>query len=237
MRVKTTLSISAARKQLFTIASEVQESGVYYTLTERGKPTVVMVSASYFESLQEKQAAYAVAGAAAVNPWMVREVSPQQYRVAKESFKEKDLLRSQLFVALTERYGYPFGSIDIGRWIPKGDGSSTRTFIESDLLVDERDGSALVICAVETSSQYEANKARTLEELFDIAATFAGKAYQSRFLVYATRMPADNAGGKTSARNDRWLVIDANTYPSFNAWKKAGEPFEQSLPVHRSMTH
>jgi prevent-host-death family protein len=232
MQVKTTLSISEARKQLFTIASKVQQSGAYYTLTERGKPTVVMISANFFESLQQKQIGSMLESN---NAWMVREVSPQQYRVAKEAFKEKDLLRSQLFVALTERYGYPFGSIDIGRWIPKGE-SGSRTFIESDLLVDEKDGGALIICAVETFQHYEAHTQRTLEELFEIVATFAKKSYQSRFIVYATRTPA-SVGGKSTARQDKWTLVDVQKYPSFKAWQQAGSPLEKSLPKHPSFGH
>ena len=53
MNVKTTLSISEARKQLFTIAERVQKPGVYYTLTEHGHPKVVMLAAQELESLLE----------------------------------------------------------------------------------------------------------------------------------------------------------------------------------------
>lgn len=55
MKTKTTLSISEARKRFFAIAEEVQQPNNYYTLTERGKPKAVIVSADYFESLLEKK--------------------------------------------------------------------------------------------------------------------------------------------------------------------------------------
>lgn len=53
MRAKTTLSISEARKKIFQIADEVQKPSVYYTLTQNGRPKVVIMSAEEFESWQE----------------------------------------------------------------------------------------------------------------------------------------------------------------------------------------
>jgi prevent-host-death family protein len=53
MNTKTTLPISEARKEIFKIAEKVQEPFTYYTLTERGKPKVVILSAEEFESWQE----------------------------------------------------------------------------------------------------------------------------------------------------------------------------------------
>src|SRR4030043_2214386 len=53
MDTKTTLSISEARKNIFKIAERVQKPAAYYTLTEKGRPKVVVLSADEFESWQE----------------------------------------------------------------------------------------------------------------------------------------------------------------------------------------
>ncbi len=53
MDIKTILSISEARKKIFEIAEKVQKPAVYFTLTERGKPKAVVLSADEFESWQE----------------------------------------------------------------------------------------------------------------------------------------------------------------------------------------
>lgn len=53
MNTKTTISISEARKKIFNIAEAVQKPGVYYTLTEKGRPKAVMMSAEEFDSLME----------------------------------------------------------------------------------------------------------------------------------------------------------------------------------------
>lgn len=51
--MKTTLSISEARKNIFDIARDVQKPNQYYTLTENGRPKAVILSARDFESWQE----------------------------------------------------------------------------------------------------------------------------------------------------------------------------------------
>jgi len=53
MNVKTTLSITEARRKIFEIADEVQKPMAYYTLTERGRPRAVIMSAKEFELWQE----------------------------------------------------------------------------------------------------------------------------------------------------------------------------------------
>ena len=53
MDPKRTLSITEARKKIFDIAEEVQKPGVYYTLTEKGRPKVVMLSYEEYDSLIE----------------------------------------------------------------------------------------------------------------------------------------------------------------------------------------
>lgn len=63
MQYKHTLSISDARKNFFAIADEVQSPDVHYTLTERGRPKAVIVSADRFESLM-RQTSFALSGGA-----------------------------------------------------------------------------------------------------------------------------------------------------------------------------
>lgn len=53
MDTKTTLPISQARSIIFDIAEQVQKPGAYYTLTEKGLPKAVIMSAEEFESWQE----------------------------------------------------------------------------------------------------------------------------------------------------------------------------------------
>lgn len=53
MDARTTLSISDARARIFDIAESAQAPHKIYTLTEHGKPKVVLMSAEEFESWQE----------------------------------------------------------------------------------------------------------------------------------------------------------------------------------------
>jgi len=53
MNQTTTISITEARKRLFQIAKEVQTPGLSYTLTEKGRPKAVLMSAEEFDSWKE----------------------------------------------------------------------------------------------------------------------------------------------------------------------------------------
>lgn len=53
MYVKTTLPISEARKRIFDITKKVQSPNTIYTLTEKGYPKAVIMSAEEFESWLE----------------------------------------------------------------------------------------------------------------------------------------------------------------------------------------
>jgi len=53
MNTKTTLPISEARTKIFKIVNEIQKTGSYYTITEKGRPKAVIMSAEEFESWQE----------------------------------------------------------------------------------------------------------------------------------------------------------------------------------------
>jgi prevent-host-death family protein len=53
MNIKTTLPISEARKKIFEITKDVQKPFRYYTLTEKGRPKAVVMSAEDFESWME----------------------------------------------------------------------------------------------------------------------------------------------------------------------------------------
>ncbi|MFA6158523.1 MAG: type II toxin-antitoxin system Phd/YefM family antitoxin [Candidatus Paceibacterota bacterium] len=50
MNMKNIISLTEARKRLFEIVSEVVSPAVVYTLTERGTPKAVIMSATEYES-------------------------------------------------------------------------------------------------------------------------------------------------------------------------------------------
>ena len=53
MSNQTILSITDARRDIFNITKEVQKPGVVYTLTDKGRPKAVIMSADEFESWAE----------------------------------------------------------------------------------------------------------------------------------------------------------------------------------------
>lgn len=53
MTTATTLPISEARRKIFQISDQVQRPNIHITLTENGRPKVVLMSAEEFASWQE----------------------------------------------------------------------------------------------------------------------------------------------------------------------------------------
>ncbi len=53
MNTKTTLSITEARKRIFELAEKLQTSTSHFTLTAKGRPKIVLISAERYESLLE----------------------------------------------------------------------------------------------------------------------------------------------------------------------------------------
>lgn len=47
------MSITEARKRIFDLAEKTQTPGAYFTLTEKGKPRMVLLSAGEYESMVE----------------------------------------------------------------------------------------------------------------------------------------------------------------------------------------
>lgn len=56
MNSKTTLSITEGRTRLYEIAENISKKGKKYVLTERGKPTLVIMSLAEYEGWQETNA-------------------------------------------------------------------------------------------------------------------------------------------------------------------------------------
>ena len=53
MSIKNVISITEARNNFFKIIDQIQKSGAYFTLTERGRSKAVVMSAEEFDSWQE----------------------------------------------------------------------------------------------------------------------------------------------------------------------------------------
>jgi len=80
MILKNVIPISEARKNIFQIANEVQKPDNYFTLTENGRPKVVIISADEFESWLETVEILN-------SPEIMKEIND-----AKRAYKAKDFI-------------------------------------------------------------------------------------------------------------------------------------------------
>jgi len=106
MDSKTTLSLTEARKRIFEICEAVQQPGVYYTLTENGKPKVVILSYEEYESILETM------DVMEEMPELAEELQESREAIKKGEHKNwttlEELLAKQGFV-LAEKAKKPYG--------------------------------------------------------------------------------------------------------------------------------
>ncbi|MBU1137240.1 type II toxin-antitoxin system Phd/YefM family antitoxin [Patescibacteria group bacterium] len=96
METKTTLPISEARNKIFKIVDEVQKRGAYYTITEKGRPKAVLMSAEEFESWQETLAVQKMF------PGLKRDINQARRDVKSGAYKKyptlEEILKKEGFV-------------------------------------------------------------------------------------------------------------------------------------------
>lgn len=238
MKIKNTVPISEARKNIFSIAKEVQVSETYYTLTEKGRPKVVMLSAERFESLTQKREkgfllhdkneyCYDDHKKPRMFPriLVVRDSSKIVYLSEDDhdlKYREENLVKAQLYVDLIEKYHYPVNSVELGRYVKIG-GKESKRYIEADIMIDDRRGNAEIIFEVSSFSDFEKNKDKVFADLFDLAyaSTWAKK---PKYLVYHSR------SYKNGVCREKTSTVDYTQFNTFLSWKKSGRPNHDKIP-------
>ncbi len=236
MKKQETLTLTEARKNIFSLADAAQKNNVYYTLTDRGKPKAVFLSIEKFDSLfRQKETGYSMVREGTANypqqvqvkTLIVRDESKVIYLPESNwdgAKRNEELIRAQLYVNLIEKYQYPLHLVEFGRYVKVGHAKSKR-YIEADIIINDEAGNARMICEVGNFEEFEENQDRIVADLFDLArATTCVK--KPNFLVYFSR---SCRGGEVK---DKIVNIDYTKFNTFNAWKKAKRPYFGEIPQY-----
>jgi len=249
MRTKTTLSITSARKNIFNIAEEVQKGDTYYTLTERGCPKMVVLSAEKFETLLEnknKNKNFCLADSSEkkyasqvfAKTLIIRDESRVVYLSGdKQESKEQEegLIKAQLYVELIEKYKYPLNLVELGRYVKVGP-KEGKHYIEADVIVNSERGNVKMIFEVSNFSDFEEKTDKVVCDLFELAnslswikiANSLSWIKKPEYIVYFSR-----TCGK-SENKEKIIAINYAKFNTFSAWKKAGRPAENKIPKFQS---
>lgn len=245
MKTDTVVPISNARARLFEIADAVQDSQVAYTLTERGRPKVVVLSARRFEKMttriEKKSVPFGVmtlsdtrgkyGGRATVDyaPMLLRESTCSAWlpRDNGVSDREAEYIRAILYVQMIEQYGFLPTSVEFGRHVRVGK-EGRKHYIEADIIVYATSSRPFLVAAVAPFGSYERLRDVVVSDLFDIAQSVSDDLLP-RYLVYYSRtfhvVPAQ----------EKITVVDTKRYNTFFSWKRSGCPTSDTMPSQNDM--
>lgn len=250
MKIKTTLPVSEARKKIFSIIKDIQKPETYYTLTDRGIPRAVIVSAEHFESFATKSEHFfkkeiklfqsicagenmilndGIGHTYGFNPpsgyFVLRDLSNVGYSRynTNNARKEKELTKAQLLVYLVQKYKYNLSLMETGVYVNIGKEES-RKYMEIDLVLFGPNKRIDAIFLVSAFGDYEINMEKTTVELFEAAHSLERFGKNPRWLIYYSK----TREGKNE--KEKVLAIDYEKYKTFESWKSAGKPYEKKIP-------
>ena len=254
MKTKNTLSVSEGRKKIFSIINDVQKPNVYFTLTERGKPKAVILSAEKFEYLMFERS---------------RELSKNVWGVLDDEEKSKwvkDQARKNYIAENPQVFPKVFVVRDESKVVYLSDRQNAEelrdkeeNLIKSQLyikLIEELKfplycielGRYVRINGKENKKYIEADaivndRKGNVEMIFEVCAysdfeekmdVIAANLFdlanslswikKPKYLIYYSR------SRKNQVPKEKILVIETSKFNTFSAWKKAGRPGGKKIP-------
>jgi len=253
MRTKTTLSVSEARKNIFEIIDKVQEPNIYYTLTERGRPKAVVLSAEKFDYLVDKRNKEflkinsSLKGGKNQKGEILRDAVKTGYvtenyqifpkvfvirdesRVVYLSSNDENLKQKKEELIKCQLYVKLIEQLKFSisaieiGRYVKVAGGNGKRYIEADIIINDRNGNTQMIFEVGNFDEYEANSNKIFLDLFELADSLTVMK-KPHYLVYYSRIFRN---GKSEEKTS---VVDYTKFNSFLAWKKAGRPMKKEIP-------
>ncbi len=238
MNTKNILSITEARKKIFTIVDSVQIANASCTLTERGESKAIVLSMKSYEALTKKQNSAFILSDGDKNKYawrnenqifsknlIIRDESRVVYLSENDQNKkyaEENLIKAQLYVQLIEKYNYPLPLVEFGRYVKVGPKKS-KHYIEADIIINDENGNVEMIFETSPFCDYEENMDRIVADLFSLADSVSW-VKKTKYLVYYSRL------AKNGIVQEKILIVDCSKFNTFSAWKKSGRPGEKKIP-------
>lgn len=238
------VTITDARKDIFSLTNTIAKKNTVITLTEHGLPKAILLSPKRYDRLErllkKKQIQPKPQFPFFLPPaWSVRDGSHQAYSQNADSLlslpsshgnidtfsNAKKIAVAQLFIQLAENYHYPPECLHLDVCV-RTDGHNGNRSIDIDLLLTNKQGNPEAIFLVAPFQKYESLRQRSFRDLFELNRSLK-KEYgckSVRHLVYFSK----TVGGPE--KKDLWTVVDAHAFSSFPQWKRAGFPADTAFP-------
>ena len=239
------VTITQARKEIFSLTDTVAKKNTVVTLTEHGLPKAILLSLKRYAFLERKSTpapfSESVFSFFPDSARLVQDAPKNRYTQDTTSLlsipssrgnidpfsNEKKLALAQLFVQLAEKYDCPPENMYLDTCL-RVDGHHGNHTVDIDILLTDTRKNPVALFLVAPFQHYETLKDRMFRDLFTLCDAFK-RTYRCdtvRNLVYFSKTV--NAG----KGRELWSVVDTNAFPSFKQWKREGCPTQNTFSTH-----
>jgi prevent-host-death family protein len=232
MLAKNILSLTEARKNIFSLVDEVNKENTTFILTEHGRAKAALISIALFDRISDSSSkkrvpqfpqSFFVKNSVSAPVWMVRDGDEVGYqRDSTDAWEEeRAYARSILYVTLVEKFKHEPQRIEVGHHVELSSSSGSQHF-EIDLIVSDQGGNPFMVCMLIPWTA-------TLKEQEEAIRLF----YLLIENVDITAKPSWLVGFSYEYKNkkgqSRAFVIDYKKYPTFALWQAGGKERKEEL--------
>lgn len=232
MLAKNILSVTEARKNIFTLVEKVEKNKTSFILTERGRAKAALIPIDMFDrkmaNAGEAKKRFSFSHGRIVTGftapvWLVQDGCHNGYqRTFLDAWEEeRAYARSILYVKLVEEFGFAPKQIEIGYHVellaPEG-----KRHMEIDLIVTNEEGQPIMVCIIMPLKSTVKEQENTAELLYALVDALGMNAKLSWLVGFSY-------GCKGKTKESKAFVIHYQKYPNFTCWQKEGRKKSEKL--------
>ncbi len=232
MLARNILSLTEARKNIFSLVEEVDTKETSFILTERGRAKAALIPIALFDSFSEHSRSTSnllswyqegIITSLGAPVWVARDGCQEGYqRNALNPWEEeRGYARSILYVKLVEQFGYGPHQIEIGHPVELVSKSEKR-HLEIDLMVRNNEGLPIILCMLTPVKATAAEQEAVTELLYTLAKHLNLQTTLCFLAVFSHEC-------KEKKTKSKAFVIDYKKYPTFALWQAGGKKGRKEL--------
>ena len=232
MLAKNILSLTEARKNIFSLTDEVEKEGKTFILTERGRAKAALIPIALFDSFSEASpkrsrgmdhASGFLTKSFPAPVWVARDGCDQGYqrKSGNDWEEERAYAQSILYVKLVEQFGYEPHQIEVGHPVAIASAEGLQHF-ELDLIVKDTEGWPSIFCMLIPWAAVLPEQEKAIWLLYAFAEEMQVGERLSWLVGFSHQCRQKKGESKA-------FVIDYKKYPTFALWQSGGKKKKETL--------